>query len=224
MSSAPSNPAPSNPVDAVKNEYASAYDHNPHDDHHAGDHHDEGPKVTLGFWIYLMSDCILFASVFAGYMVLKPGLAGGPSGKEIFDLPYVAVETALLLISSLTYGLAMISMEANKLRGTMIWLVLTGLCGLGFLGMEIHEFAKLIAEGNGPNRSAFLSGFFTLVGTHGLHVTSGMIWLVTMLVHLSRRGLTPANRIRLMELSLFWHFLDIIWIGVFTIVYLMGAA
>ena len=216
--------APSNPVDAVKNEYASAYDHNPHDDHHAGDHHDEGPKVTLGFWIYLMSDCILFASVFAGYMVLKPGLAGGPSGKEIFDLPYVAVETALLLISSLTYGLAMISMEANKLRGTMIWLVLTGLCGLGFLGMEIHEFAKLIAEGNGPNRSAFLSGFFTLVGTHGLHVTSGMIWLVTMLVHLSRRGLTPANRIRLMELSLFWHFLDIIWIGVFTIVYLMGAA
>ncbi|MDI7773914.1 cytochrome o ubiquinol oxidase subunit III [Asticcacaulis sp. EMRT-3] len=194
----------------------------PHHDDHA--HHDEAPKVTLGFWIYLMSDCILFASVFAGYAVLKDGLAGGPSGHDIFDLPYVAVETALLLISSLTYGLAMISMEANKLKWVFGWLALTALCGLGFMGMEIHEFAKLISEGNGPNRSAFLSAFFLLVGTHGLHVTSGLIWMGTMFVHLGRRGLTPANRIRLMELSLFWHFLDIIWIGVFTIVYLMGAA
>jgi cytochrome o ubiquinol oxidase subunit 3 len=211
-------------IDGLKNQLDSAYDHNPHDHHHAGDHHDEGPKVTLGFWIYLMSDCILFASVFAGYAVLKDGTAGGPNGRELFDLPYVAVETALLLISSLTYGLAMISMEANKLKGTIGWLVLTALCGLGFMGMEIHEFAKLIAEGNGPNRSAFLSGFFTLVGTHGLHVTSGLIWMGAMFVHLFRRGLTPQNRIRLMCLSLFWHFLDIIWIGVFTIVYLMGAA
>ncbi len=211
-------------IDGFKKELASAYDHNPHDHHHAGDHHDEGPKVTLGFWIYLMSDCILFASVFAGYAVLKDGTAGGPSGRELFDLPYVAVETALLLLSSLTYGLAMISMEAGKLKGTITWLALTGLCGLGFMGMEIHEFAKLIGEGNGPNRSAFLSGFFTLVGTHGLHVTSGLIWMGAMFVHLFKRGLTPQNRIRLMCLSLFWHFLDIIWIGVFTIVYLMGAA
>ncbi len=214
----------SNPVDGLKTELASAYDHDAHAHHHGGGHHDEGPKVTLGFWIYLMSDCILFASVFAGYAVLKDGTAGGPSGHDIFDLPYVAVETALLLVSSLTYGLAMIAMEANKLKSVFLWLILTGLCGLGFLGMEVHEFAKLISEGNGPNRSAFLSSFFTLVGTHGLHVTSGMIWLITMLVHLKKRGLTPANRIRLMELSLFWHFLDIIWIGVFTIVYLMGAA
>jgi cytochrome o ubiquinol oxidase subunit 3 len=214
----------SGPIDGLKKELQSAYDHNPHDHHHAGDHHDEGPKVTLGFWIYLMSDCILFASVFAGYAVLKDGTAGGPNGRELFDLPYVAVETALLLISSLTYGLAMISMEANRLKGTITWLALTGLCGLGFMGMEIHEFAKLIAEGNGPNRSAFLSGFFTLVGTHGLHVTSGLIWMGAMFVHLFKRGLTPQNRIRLMCLSLFWHFLDIIWIGVFTIVYLMGAA
>ncbi len=211
-------------VDAVKNELDSAYDHNAHNTHHAGDHHDEGPKVTLGFWIYLMSDCILFASVFAGYAVLKDGIAGGPNGKEIFDLPYVAVETALLLISSLTYGLAMISMEANKLKNVIGWLAVTGLCGLGFMGMEIHEFMKLIAEGNGPNRSAFLSAFFALVGTHGIHVTSGLLWMGVMFVHLFRRGLTPANRIRLMQLSLFWHFLDIIWIGVFTIVYLMGAA
>ena len=213
-----------NPIDALTNELESAYDHNPNASHGAGDHHDEAPKVTLGFWIYLMSDCILFASVFAGYAVLKDNIAGGPNGRELFDLPYVAMETALLLISSLTYGLAMISMEANKLKGVITWLALTALCGLGFMGMEIHEFIKLIAEGNGPGRSAFLSGFFTLVGTHGLHVTSGLIWMGAMFVHLFRKGLTPANRIRLMTLSLFWHFLDIIWIGVFTIVYLMGAA
>ena len=213
-----------NPIDALNNELESAYDHNPNDSHDAGDHHDEGPKVTLGFWIYLMSDCILFASVFAGYAVLKDNIAGGPNGHDLFDLPYVAMETALLLISSLTYGLAMINMEANKLKAVITWLALTALCGLGFMGMEIHEFIKLIAEGNGPGRSAFLSGFFTLVGTHGLHVTSGLIWMGAMFVHLFRKGLTPANRIRLMTLSLFWHFLDIIWIGVFTIVYLMGAA
>lgn len=195
-----------------------------HASDHGHEHHDEAPKVTLGFWIYLMTDCILFASVFATFAVLRNATAGGPSGREIFELPYVAVETALLLISSLTYGLAMIAMEANKLKSVMTWLIITGLCGLGFLGMEVNEFAKLIHEGNGPTRSAFLSAFFTLVGTHGLHVTCGTIWLVTMLAHLKRRGLTAANRIRLMELSLFWHFLDIIWIGVFTIVYLMGVA
>ncbi|MGN6421782.1 MAG: cytochrome o ubiquinol oxidase subunit III [Asticcacaulis sp.] len=194
-----------------------------HGEHHH-EHHDEAPKVTLGFWIYLMTDCILFASVFATFAVLRNSTAGGPTGKEIFELPYVAVETALLLVSSLTYGLAMIAMEANKLKSVFTWLILTGLCGLGFLGMEVNEFAKLIHEGAGPDRSAFLSSFFTLVGTHGLHVTCGMIWLITMLAHLKRRGLTAANRIRLMELSLFWHFLDIIWIGVFTVVYLMGVA
>ncbi|HEX7801058.1 MAG TPA: cytochrome o ubiquinol oxidase subunit III [Asticcacaulis sp.] len=192
-------------------------------DHHH-EHNDEAPKVTLGFWIYLMTDCILFASVFATFAVLRNATAGGPSGREIFELPYVAVETGLLLVSSLTYGLAMIAMEAGKLKSVFTWLILTGLCGLGFLGMEVNEFAKLIHEGAGPDRSAFLSAFFTLVGTHGLHVTCGMIWLVTMLVHLKRRGLSAANRVRLMELSLFWHFLDIIWIGVFTIVYLMGVA
>lgn len=194
-----------------------------HDDH-AHAHHDEGAKVTLGFWIYLMSDCILFASIFAGYAVLKDSLAGGPGGRELFDLPYVAMETTLLLVSSLTYGLAMIAMEAGKLKSVIAWLGVTALMGLGFMGMEIHEFAKLISEGNGPDRSAFLSAFFTLVGTHGLHVTSGLIWMGAMFAHLFKSGLTPANRTRLMSLSLFWHFLDIIWIGVFSIVYLMGAA
>ena len=214
---------PSTPIDdALK----SAYDHNPNDAHNTDDHHhhDEESKVTLGFWIYLMSDCILFATIFAAYGVLKDATAGGPNGRELFDLSFVAVETALLLLSSLTFGLSMISMQANKLKGVLGWLAVTGLLGLGFMAMEIYEFNHLIHEGAGPDRSAFLSAFFTLVGTHGIHVTCGLVWMSIMFVHLFRRGLTAANRIRMMELSLFWHFLDIIWIGVFSIVYLMGAA
>ncbi len=192
------------------------------DDH--GETHSEAGKTPLGFWIYLMSDCILFASVFAGFAVVRGNLAGGPNGRELFELNYVAIETALLLISSLTYGLAMIAVGQNKLKAVYGWLALTFLLGLGFIGMEINEFAKLIAEGAGPGRSAFLSGFFTLVGTHGLHVSAGLIWMGVMFAHLARRGLNEINQTRLLLLSLFWHFLDIIWIGVFSIVYLMGAA
>jgi len=192
--------------------------------HVAGEEHGHESNIPLGFWIYLMSDCILFASIFAGFMVLRGNLAGGPSGAELFDLNYVAVETALLLVSSLTYGLGMIAMFKKNLGQVFFWLGLTFLLGLGFIGMEIHEFAKLVGEGAGPNRSAFLSGFFTLVGTHGLHVTSGLIWMAVMFAHLARRGLNAVNETRLLCLSLFWHFLDIIWIGVFSIVYLMGAA
>ncbi|GAA0535560.1 cytochrome o ubiquinol oxidase subunit 3 [Rhizomicrobium palustre] len=191
-------------------------------DHHGDDHAHES-NIPLGFWIYLMSDCILFATIFAGFVVLRGNLAGGPSGAELFDLNYVAVETALLLISSLTYGLAMIAMFKNKLPVVLGWLAVTFLLGAGFIGMEIHEFAKLVEEGAGPSRSGFLSGFFTLVGTHGLHVTSGLVWMAVMFAHLFRRGLTQVNQTRLLILSLFWHFLDIIWIGVFSIVYLMGA-
>ncbi|MDE2112185.1 MAG: cytochrome o ubiquinol oxidase subunit III [Alphaproteobacteria bacterium] len=186
--------------------------------------HGTDSKTPLGFWIYLMSDCILFASIFAGFAVLRNSVAGGPDAHALFDLPYVAVETGLLLVSSLTYGLAMISMEAGNRRHVLGWMAVTFLLGLGFVGMELHEFGDLIAQGAGPGRSAFLSAFFTLVGTHGLHVTAGLIWMGVMFAHLWRRGLTPANQTRLMCLSLFWHFLDIIWIGVFSIVYLMGVA
>lgn len=193
-------------------------------DHVDGDEHAEAGKTPLGFWIYLMSDCILFASVFAGFVVVRGNLAGGPNGRELFELNYVAVETGLLLVSSLTYGLAMIAAGQNKLNAVFGWLAVTFLLGLGFIGMEVNEFAKLIAEGAGPGRSAFLSGFFTLVGTHGLHVTAGLIWMAVMFAHLARRGLSGVNQTRLLLLSLFWHFLDIIWIGVFSIVYLMGAA
>lgn len=188
------------------------------------EHHDDGSITTLGFWIYLMSDCILFAALFATFAVLRHQTAGGPAARELFDLPYVAVETGALLLSSLTYGMAMISAEAKRQPRVIAWLGVTLLLGLAFLGMEAHEFIGLIREGAGPDRSAFLSAFFTLVGTHGLHVASGMVWMLVLIAHLLRRGLTTANMTRLTCLSLFWHFLDIVWIGVFTIVYLMGVA
>jgi cytochrome o ubiquinol oxidase subunit 3 len=186
------------------------------------EHHPEGSSTMLGFWIYLMSDCLIFAMLFATYGVLGSSYAGGPGPKELFELPLVALNTSMLLLSSITYGFAMLSMTDGKQRATLGWLAITGLFGLAFLGIELYEFAHLIHEGAGPQRSAFLSSFFTLVGTHGLHVTFGLIWLVVLMVQVSMKGLIPANRRRLMCLSLFWHFLDVIWIGVFTFVYLMG--
>ncbi|ATY33367.1 cytochrome o ubiquinol oxidase subunit III [Sphingomonas psychrotolerans] len=185
-------------------------------------HHESGGSTLLGFWIYLMSDALIFATLFATYGVLSSAYAGGPSPREIFELPLVAVNTALLLTSSITYGFAMIAMQEGKLRGTQLWLVITGLLGIGFVAIELYEFANLIHEGATPQASAFLSAFFTLVATHGLHVIFGIIWLGVMLVQLGQRGLHPENRRRLMCLSMFWHFLDVVWIGVFTFVYLLG--
>jgi len=184
--------------------------------------HPEGGSTMLGFWMYLMSDCLIFAVLFATYGVLGNSYAGGPGPREIFELPLVAVNTAMLLFSSITYGFAMLAMDDGKARTMQAWLALTGLFGLAFLSIEMYEFANLIHEGAGPTRSAFLSSFFTLVGTHGLHVTMGLIWLVTLMVQVSRHGLIAANKRRLLCLSMFWHFLDVIWIGVFTFVYLMG--
>jgi cytochrome o ubiquinol oxidase subunit 3 len=186
------------------------------------EHHPEGSSTMLGFWIYLMSDCLIFAMLFATYAVLGSSYAGGPGPKQLFELPLVALNTSMLLLSSITYGFAMLSMTDGKQRATLGWLAVTGLFGLAFLGIEMYEFAHLIHEGAGPQRSAFLSSFFTLVGTHGLHVTFGLIWLVVLMVQVSMKGLIPANQRRLMCLSLFWHFLDVIWIGVFTFVYLLG--
>ena len=192
--------------------------------HHAEhDHHDAGSNAVFGFWIYLMSDCVLFATLFATYAVLSGNIAGGPSGKEIFELPYVLVETFCLLISSFTYGMAMLAMNKGNQSSVLKWLAVTFLFGLAFIGMEVNEFAHLIHEGFGPDRSAFLSAFFTLIGTHGLHVTAGLIWMAVLMVQVIKYGLTGKNGTRLMCLSLFWHFLDIVWICVFTVVYLMGA-
>lgn len=185
-------------------------------------HHEEGASTNIGFWVYLMSDCLMFAVLFATYGVLQGNYAAGPAPKDLFDLELVAVNTAMLLFSSITYGFAMLSMVQGNKSGTLRWLGITLIFGLCFLGIELYEFHHLIHEGAGPQRSGFLSAFFTLVGTHGLHVTFGCIWLVTLMVQVSQRGLTSANQRRLTCLSLFWHFLDVIWIGVFTIVYLMG--
>jgi cytochrome o ubiquinol oxidase subunit 3 len=184
--------------------------------------HPEGASTMLGFWIYLMSDCLIFAVLFATYGVLGGNYAAGPAPKDLFELPLVALNTSMLLMSSITYGFAMLTMDKGQVRATQIWLAVTGLFGLAFIGIELSEFAHLIHEGAVPQRSAFLSSFFTLVGTHGLHVTCGLIWLVTLMIQVSQRGLIEANRRRLMCLSLFWHFLDVVWIGVFTFVYLMG--
>ena len=188
----------------------------------SGGHHSENGTL-LGFWLYLMSDCLVFACLFATYGVLGRNYAGGPSGADLFELPLVAVNTSLLLMSSISYGFAVIEMQRRRQGATLAWLALTGLLGAGFVGIELHEFAKLIHEGNGPQRSAFLSSFFTLVGTHGLHVTFGIVWLLTLMAQVAKNGLIAANRRRLMCLSMFWHFLDVIWIGVFTFVYLIGA-
>lgn len=185
------------------------------------EHHPENATL-LGFWIYLMSDVLLFGCLFVGYAVLGRNYAGGPSGADIFDLPMVALNTGFLLLSSITYGFAMLMTQNKNLRGTLVWLGVTGLLGAGFVGLELNEFTHLILEGNGPERSGFLTSFFSLVGTHGLHVTFGIVWLVTLMFQLRKHGLGTANRRRLMCLSMFWHFLDVVWIGVFTFVYLMG--
>ncbi len=185
------------------------------------EHHAENGTL-LGFWLYLMSDCLVFACLFACYGVLGRSYAAGPSGAELFDLSLIAINTSLLLLSSITYGFAILEMQKRRKGAVLGWLFITGLLGAGFLGIELYEFAHLIHEGAGPQRSAFLSSFFTLVGTHGLHVTFGIVWLVTLMVQVTKFGLTAANRRRLMCLSMFWHFLDVVWIGVFTFVYLMG--
>lgn len=185
------------------------------------EHHPQNGTL-LGFWLYLMSDCLLFAALFAVYGVLGRNYAAGPNGADLFNLPLVAINTSLLLLSSITYGFAMLEMQRGKLKPVLIWLAITGLLGAGFIGLELYEFHHLILEGAGPQRSAFLSAFFALVGTHGLHVVFGIIWLITLMVQLGKHGLVPENKRRLMCLSMFWHFLDVVWIGVFTFVYLMG--
>jgi cytochrome o ubiquinol oxidase subunit III len=177
-------------------------------------HHHPQNGTLLGFWIYLLSDLMIFACLFATFGVLGRSFAAGPSGADLFDL---------LLLSSITYGFAMLSMQARRKAGVIGWLVVTGLLGAAFLGIELYEFHHMIHLGAGPQRSAFLSSFFALVGTHGLHVFFGVIWLVVLCLQVRKHGLTRANTRRVACLSMFWHFLDVVWIGVFTFVYLMGS-
>jgi cytochrome o ubiquinol oxidase subunit 3 len=178
--------------------------------------------TLLGFWLYLMSDCFIFASLFACYAVLGTSTAGGPPAAPIHDQPGRAVNTPLGLVSSVTFGFAMLEMARKNQRAMLAWLAVSGLLAVGFVTLEIHEFLGMIAEGAGPGRSAFLSSFFTLVGTHGLHVSIGILWLIVLMVQLGKFGLTEANVRRLQCLSMFWHFLDLVWVGVFSFVYLAG--
>ncbi|AAY93964.1 cytochrome o ubiquinol oxidase subunit III [Pseudomonas protegens] len=191
---------------------------------HEQGHEDAGSLRLFGFWVYLMTDCILFATLFASYAVLRDSVAGGPSTMDVFELPYVLAETLLLLLSSITYGFAMLAMNRDQRTQVLRWLGLTALLGLGFVAMEINEFHQLISEGHGPDRSGFLSAFFTLVGTHGLHVACGLVWMAVLMWQVHSRGLGAIQATRLSCLSLFWHFLDVIWICVFTVVYLLGVA
>ncbi|MBN9888876.1 cytochrome o ubiquinol oxidase subunit III [Salipiger abyssi] len=188
--------------------------------HDGAEHHHASP-TPIGFWIYLMSDCIIFGALFATYAVLGGSYAGGPAPKDLFEPGFVAIETALLLISSVTFGVAMLQAEKGRRDTTLMWLAVTGLFGAGFIGMELYEFRHLVHIGAGPDRSAFLSSFFALVATHGLHVTGGIIWLVTLMAQIRMHGLIEANMRRLSTLSMFWHFLDLVWIGVFSFVYLV---
>jgi len=184
--------------------------------------HDDS-KTVFGFWVYLMTDCVLFASLFATFSVLRGNTFGGHGGAELFSLPFVLGETLLLLASSFTVGLAVLAARRGLKTHVLVWLVVTFILGAAFLTMELNEFTNLVREGNSWARSGFLSGFFTLVGTHGLHIASGLLWMIVTATQILRRGLGPDTLRRLTLLSLFWHFLDLIWIFIFTIVYLMGA-
>ncbi|HUI70613.1 MAG TPA: cytochrome o ubiquinol oxidase subunit III [Spirochaetia bacterium] len=190
--------------------------------------HDSPPDTAstrlFGFWVYLMSDCILFASLFVSFAVLRGNSAGGPTARQIVTLPVVLAETVCLLSSSFAYGLVTLAMRRGALRQVVTWLALTFLLGASFVALEASEFRRLILDGNGPARSAFLSSFFTLVGTHGLHVSCGLLWMIVLTAQVARKGLGSRVRTRIRTLGLFWHFLDVVWICVFSFVYLAGAA
>ena len=178
--------------------------------------------VGYGFWIFLLSDVIMFSALFAAYAVLFKNTAGGPTAHEIFDLDNTAVETACLLLSSFTCGMASLAVGQRSMRWTQLFLLVTGLLGLAFITLEVREFTALVVRGAGPSRSAFLSSFFTLVGCHGAHVSAGLLWLGTMMAQLRAKGFRQDVRHRFLCFSLFWHALDIIWVAIFSLVYLVG--
>lgn len=209
--------------------------HDPYRVGHAGHGHSRAPGhgeggpapkrivVAYGFWIFLLSDIVMFAAFFAAYAVLRDATAGGPKGSDLFDLRITAIETACLLASSFTCGLASLSVEARKPLWFYAAMSLTFLFGAAFIGLEVREFIEMVDKGAGPTRSGFLSAFFTLVGCHGLHVGAGLLWLLTMMAQIFAKGFRPDIVRRFMCFSLFWHALDIIWVALFTVVYLLGA-
>ncbi|MDO3676941.1 cytochrome o ubiquinol oxidase subunit III [Paenibacillus ehimensis] len=189
-------------------------------EHH--DHPDLEEMRTFGFWIYLMTDVIIFGTLFAAYIVLQGNRNGGPGPAELFQLGGIMASTFILLTSSYTSGLAVLAMHKGKLQALMGWLGVTVLLGAAFIVLEVNEFIHLVHEGATISTSAFLSAFFTLVGTHGLHVSLGLVWMAALIIQLAKHGITPVTKRKVNVISLFWHFLDVVWIFVFTIVYLMG--
>ena len=185
-------------------------------------HHED--KTLLGFWMFIMTDIIIFATLFATYAVLRNNTAGGPSGADIFNLPFVLTETIILLISSLTSGLMLLSARNGNRTMAIAWLLVTILLGASFLALEIYEFNLLINEGHSWTASGFLSSYFTLVGTHGAHIATGLIWATLLFIMLAKKGLDSFSLRRITLFSYFWHFLDIVWIFIFTIVYLLGVS
>ncbi|NGQ96578.1 cytochrome o ubiquinol oxidase subunit III [Brevibacillus sp. SYP-B805] len=196
--------------------HAAAHHDHPHD------HHDQESLKIMGFWIFLVTDCILFASLFATYVVLRTHTAGGPAGHELFEVPGFVAETFILLTSSYTSGLATLAMHKGNTKALIGWLIVTALLGAAFIGLEISEFANMVHEGATIATSAFLSAFYTLVGTHGLHVSLGLVWMTAIMIQLARRGITPVTHRKVFTVTLYWHFLDVVWIFLFTVVYLMG--
>jgi cytochrome o ubiquinol oxidase subunit 3 len=180
--------------------------------------------VPYGFWLFILSDIILFSALFASYAALVHATNGGPTGRDLFDLRNVAIETVSLLLSSFVCGLALITAKRRNMFWTQVWLLVTGLLGFVFLLIELREFGSMIMAGAGPQRSAFLSAFFTLVGCHGGHITAGLLWIGTLMAQVWAKGFQPHIMRRFLCFTLFWHALDIVWVAIFTIVYLMGIA
>lgn len=185
-------------------------------------HQDSFSKTILGFWMYLMTDCLVFATLFATYAVLHKNTNGGPGAKELFHIPTAFIETMILLFSSITSGFALLAALKNKKFQVLGWLAVTFILGASFVFMELHEFHQLVEEGHSWTKSAFLSSFFTLVGTHGLHVTIGLLWMLVMMAQVFHFGVTTDTFRRLVCFNMFWHFLDLVWIFIFTFVYLLG--
>jgi len=188
--------------------------------HHDEDHHES--IKTFGFWLFLITDCILFGTLFATYIVLRGNTDAGPTAGELFTMPLIIAETFILLTSSFTSGLAVLAMNRGDKKGLIAWLAVTALLGAAFISLEITEFVHLVGEGATLSMSAFLSAFYTLVGTHGAHVSLGLVWMIALMIQLKRYGITPVTKRKVNVISLYWHFLDVVWIFVFTVVYLMG--
>ncbi|MED4602995.1 cytochrome o ubiquinol oxidase subunit III [Paenibacillus validus] len=200
----------------------NGHGHDSHDHAHDDGHHDQESLKTFGFWLFLITDCILFGTLFATYVVLRANTNGGPTPEELFLMPGIIAETFILLTSSFTSGLAVLAMHQGKKNQLIGWLGVTALLGAAFITLEVSEFVHMVHEGATISTSAFLSSFYALVGTHGMHVSLGLVWMVGLMLQLRRRGITPVTKRKVEVISLYWHFLDVVWIFVFTVVYLMG--